>query len=57
MDLTTLNDFRHAVYRCLRRGADALFHTLDALTTETTARSFAELSLSPFFARRWPSSV
>jgi hypothetical protein len=55
MNLNTLNEFRHAVYGCFERASDALFNTVDALSSETAARSFPELSLSPFFQRRWPS--
>ena len=55
MNLNTLQEFRHEVYGCFRRAADALFNTVDALATETTAHRFAELSLSPFFEREWPS--
>jgi hypothetical protein len=32
-----------------------LFNTVDALLTETQAHSFPELSLSPWFERRWCS--
>jgi hypothetical protein len=55
MNLTRLQDFRHDVYGCFPRAADALFNTVDALLTETQAHSFPELSLSPFFERRWGS--
>src|SRR2546421_1799871 len=55
MNLNTLQDFRHEVYRCFNRAADALFNTVDALLTETQAHSFPELSLSPLFERRWCS--
>lgn len=55
MNLNTLKDFRHGIYECMTRAADALFNTADALLTETQARSFPELTLSPFFERRWPS--
>jgi hypothetical protein len=55
MNLNTLNDFRHEVYSCFERAADALFNTVDALLTETQAHSFPELSLSPWFERRWCS--
>src|SRR5947209_691499 len=55
MNLTTLKAFRHGVYECFTRAADALFNTVDALATETNAQSFAELSLSPSFERQWPS--
>lgn len=55
MNLNTLKEFRHALYACFRRAADALFELSDALLTETTARSLIELSQSPLFQRRWPS--
>src|SRR5438552_2865980 len=50
-----LKEFRHAVYGCFKRAGDALFNTLDALSSETGAHSFPELSQSPFFERKWPS--
>jgi len=50
-----LIDFRNQLYGCFRKAGDALFNILDALLTETGARSLAELSLSPFCARRWGS--
>ncbi len=53
MNLNTLQGFRHEVYSCFDRAADALFNTVDALLTETQAHSFPELSLSPWFERRW----
>ncbi len=55
MNLNTLNEFRHAVYGCFKRACDALFNTVDALSSETAAHSFPQLSLSPLFERRWPS--
>ncbi len=55
MNLNTLHRFRHEVYGCFTRAADALFNTVDALLTETQAQSFPELSLSPYFERRWCS--
>jgi hypothetical protein len=55
MDCNTLRQFRHAVYRCFGRARDALMDLSDALLTQTNARSLAELSLSAFFTRRWPS--
>ncbi len=51
----TLDQFRHAVYSCFQKAQDALFETCDALLTEPTARTYAELSLSPRFTRQWPS--
>jgi len=55
MNLNTLQGFRHEVYACFTRASDALFNTVDALLTETQAQSFPELSLSPYFERRWCS--
>src|SRR5947209_18861566 len=55
MNLNTLQQFRHEVYDCFERAADALFNTVDALLTETQAQSFPELSLLPYFERRWCS--
>lgn len=55
MNLNILSEFRHAVYPCFTQARDALFNVGDALLTETVAQSFAELSLSPLFVRRWPS--
>ena len=55
MDLSTLQQFRHEVYACFGRAKDALFDTIDALIAETQAQSFPELSLSPFFQRKWHS--
>src|SRR5271168_757225 len=55
MDFTTLAAFRSDVYGCFELAADALMNVSDALLTETRARSLAELSLSPFFQRQWPS--
>ncbi len=55
MQFNTLNQFRHDAYACLQRAPDALFEACDALLTESAAHSFAELSLSPRFRRKWPS--
>jgi hypothetical protein len=43
------------VYACLQRAGDALFEVADALLTDPSAQSLAELSLAPSFQRRWPS--
>jgi hypothetical protein len=51
----TLTDFRAQIYRSFTRAADALMNTVDALLTETQAQSLPELSLSPFFTRKWHS--
>ena len=55
MNVNTLKEFRHAVYASFKRAGDALFNTVDALSSETAAHSFPELSQSPFFERKWPS--
>ena len=55
MNLNTLNEFRQAVYHSFCRARDALFNVCDALVTLGSARSFAELSLSPCVTHRWPS--
>ena len=58
MDCNTfsaLAAFRQELYADFGNGRDALFDACDALLTETQARSFVELSLSPLFTRRWPS--
>jgi hypothetical protein len=55
MNLTTLNEFRRATYGCFKQAGDALFNTVDALSSEPAAHSFPELSLSPLFQRKWPS--
>lgn len=55
MDSNTLLTFRNDLYGCFLRAGDALMNTVDALLTDTSARSLAELSLSPFFQRRWHS--
>ena len=55
MNLNTLNEFRHGVYGSFGNGRDALFNLVDALASETGARSFPELSFSPFFERTWAS--
>ncbi len=55
MNLNTLNEFRHGVYGCFGNAKDALFNLVDALSSEAGARSFPELSLSPFFERTWAS--
>jgi len=55
MDLSTLQHYRHDVYRNFQRAKAALFNTVDALISETQAQSFPELSQSPYFQRRWHS--
>ncbi len=55
MNRNTLNECRHELYGCFGNGKDALFNTIDALSSEAGARSFPEWSLSPFFERTWAS--
>lgn len=55
MNLNTLQAFRHGMYQCFGNGKDALFNLVDALASEASARSFPELSFSPFFERSWAS--
>src|SRR2546423_14455816 len=55
MNLNTLQEFRHGMYNCFGNAKDALFNLVDALSSEAGARSFPELSLSPFFERTWAS--
>lgn len=55
MHANTLGAFRHDVYPCFKRAGDVLMNTCDALLSEPQSRSFVELSLSPFFTRKWPS--
>lgn len=55
MNLNILQQFRHELYACFGLGRDALFNLADALLTETQAQSLVELSLSPYFQRKWPS--
>ncbi len=51
----TLRKFRHDVSDCFGRAKDALFNTVDALMTETQAKSYPEVSQSLWFERKWPS--
>lgn len=56
MHLNTWNEFRHDLYdHCLLRAKDALFNTVDALMTETQAKSLPEVTQSPWFERKWSS--
>lgn len=50
-----LADFREQLYGCFVKAGDALFNIVDALLSETAARSLAELSLSSFCTRGWGS--
>lgn len=50
-----LTNFRTQIYSTFTRAADSLMNTCDALLTENQAQSLPELSLSPFFTRKWHS--
>lgn len=52
---TKLIQFRQAAYQCLGKARDAQFELADAVMLTPAARSFAELTLSPIFRRRWSS--
>ncbi|NEQ33253.1 MAG: hypothetical protein F6K04_20010 [Leptolyngbya sp. SIO4C5] len=55
MTYDTLSTFRQRVYGYLGKAHDATFELMDAVLTTRHAYSFAELSQSPLFRRRWPS--
>ena len=50
-----LEQFRLELYEALPYRRDTLFDLLDALSSNTSARSVIELSLSPFFRREYSS--
>jgi hypothetical protein len=52
---TDLEQFRLDLYELLPYRRDTLLDLLDALSSNTTARSVVELSLSPFFRRSYSS--
>ncbi len=55
MNLNTWRQLRQQLRTCFSRSGDALFELADALSSESSARSLPELSLSPAFRRKWPS--
>ena len=56
--INRINEFRQVIYECaFWKERDAQFELLDALSATAHAiRSFPELSLSPFFRRKWSSA-
>lgn len=52
---TDLERFRKRSYCLLGNGRDSLFDLMDAVITSRGVPSFAELSLSPVFRRKWSS--
>ena len=55
MKFDKLQEFRQAAYEYLGKAHDATFELTDAILTTRNAYSLADLSLSPFFRRKWPS--
>lgn len=55
MKLKHLKNFRHEAYELLGTGKDATMDLMDAVLVTRSVYSFAELSLSPVFRRKWPS--
>jgi hypothetical protein len=53
--LSILEQFRNDVYTWFSQRADALMDLLDALSSNTTARSAVELSENPLFRRQYSS--
>jgi len=53
--VSQLKQFRQAMYEAFDLRRDALMELVDALSSTPDARSVAELSLSPFFRREYPS--
>ena len=53
--ITQLKQFRQQVYQSFSDRADALMDLVDELSSNTTARSVTELSLSPLFRREYSS--
>jgi len=52
---TKLIEFRQAAYQCLGQARDAQFELTDAVLLSAAVSSFAALSLSPVFRRKWAS--
>lgn len=55
MDFTPIQTWRVALYATMTRNAAVLMNILDALLTASQARRAIELTLTPAFARQWPS--
>lgn len=53
--LTLLQQFRVGLYHSFSQRADAVFELIEALASDTQARSPVELSLSPAFRRQYAS--
>ncbi len=55
MSFEQLKQFRTEAYHLLGAAKDATFELMDAVLLTRSVYSFAELSLSPVFRRRWSS--
>lgn len=55
MDMTTFRHCRHDISNCVHRANDALFNTIDALLTQSAARSCPDMSHSLWCERTWSS--
>jgi hypothetical protein len=55
MQTTKLMQFRYQLYQHINKRADATLDLLDALSSQTHARSVVELSLNPYFRRQYSS--
>ncbi len=53
--ISQLEQFRQRIYQSFDIRADATMELIDALSSNTTARSVGELSLSPYFHRHYSS--
>lgn len=53
MNINILRQFRHDIDGCFLRAKDALFNMVDALMTETQAKSLPEITQSLWFERHW----
>ncbi|QMS89796.1 hypothetical protein HUN01_20230 [Nostoc edaphicum CCNP1411] len=56
MTLDKLKQFRTGIYTILGKAKDALFDLMDAVLVTRSVYSFAELSVSPVFRRKWSST-
>jgi hypothetical protein len=57
MNYKQLQEFRKLVYELLNFAQDATFELMDAVLTTRNVYSLADFSLSPFFRRKWPTSI
>ena len=55
ISLEQLKQFRRQLYSSFEYRADAIMDLLDALSSNTTAKSTVELSLNPLFRRGYGS--